>query len=341
MADLAATLEQLADEGAVRLLPWHAGAADRRGLSRRRRPDHRGGSGRLSRHPPPPRTSRVPRSRARREPAAVVRWRADRLRAQAARRVGAGRAAGKRVRPRLPGGSGPCGRRRARRRLRRRAGPRRARQATARRRARRRRGGGHPPSGNRSGSTRAGAASFHDARERGRRPGQRGLALRVDRLRLRVRRSRHRTPPEQHARRRRPQPEWAAARGRPPADEHDGAHHRPRRRAPSARARKRGLRAAAGSDRPDDRERRRPRARRAGGDRASSRSPRRCRSPLRGRHRRRRHERARGHGLPARALAGTRRNLYFGGVAAVGLGSRGELEAAGDSRRGGHGVVVA
>jgi gamma-glutamyltranspeptidase/glutathione hydrolase len=37
---------------------------------------------------------------------------------------------------------------------------------------------------------------------------------------------------------------------------------------------------------------------------------------------------------------GRRRNLYFGGVAAVGIGSKGELEAAGDSRRGGHGVVV-
>jgi gamma-glutamyltranspeptidase/glutathione hydrolase len=37
---------------------------------------------------------------------------------------------------------------------------------------------------------------------------------------------------------------------------------------------------------------------------------------------------------------GTRRNLFFGGVAGVGLGPHGELEAAGDSRRGGHGVVV-
>jgi gamma-glutamyltranspeptidase/glutathione hydrolase len=37
---------------------------------------------------------------------------------------------------------------------------------------------------------------------------------------------------------------------------------------------------------------------------------------------------------------GRQRNLYFGGVAAVGLGPGGELEAAGDSRRGGHGVVV-
>jgi gamma-glutamyltranspeptidase/glutathione hydrolase len=33
-------------------------------------------------------------------------------------------------------------------------------------------------------------------------------------------------------------------------------------------------------------------------------------------------------------------NLYFGGAAAVGLGARGELEAAGDPRRGGAGVVV-
>ncbi len=46
-------------------------------------------------------------------------------------------------------------------------------------------------------------------------------------------------------------------------------------------------------------------------------------------------------GYPLVRWPGPRRNLYFGGVAAVGLGSRGELEAAGDSRRGGHGVVVA
>ena len=37
---------------------------------------------------------------------------------------------------------------------------------------------------------------------------------------------------------------------------------------------------------------------------------------------------------------GRERNLYFGGVAAVALGPDGELEAAGDPRRGGHGVVV-
>jgi gamma-glutamyltranspeptidase / glutathione hydrolase len=36
-----------------------------------------------------------------------------------------------------------------------------------------------------------------------------------------------------------------------------------------------------------------------------------------------------------------RRNLYFGGVSAVALGERGELQAAGDPRRGGAGVVVA
>jgi gamma-glutamyltranspeptidase/glutathione hydrolase len=35
-----------------------------------------------------------------------------------------------------------------------------------------------------------------------------------------------------------------------------------------------------------------------------------------------------------------RRNLYFGGVAAVGVGAGGSLAAAGDPRRGGHGIVV-
>ena len=36
-----------------------------------------------------------------------------------------------------------------------------------------------------------------------------------------------------------------------------------------------------------------------------------------------------------------RRNLYFGGASAVAVGQRGELQAAGDPRRGGAGVVVA
>jgi gamma-glutamyltranspeptidase/glutathione hydrolase len=36
-----------------------------------------------------------------------------------------------------------------------------------------------------------------------------------------------------------------------------------------------------------------------------------------------------------------RRNLYFGGVSAVEVGARGALAAAGDPRRGGHGIVVA
>ena len=34
-------------------------------------------------------------------------------------------------------------------------------------------------------------------------------------------------------------------------------------------------------------------------------------------------------------------NLYFGGVSAVELRPDGTLEAAGDPRRGGHGIVVA
>ena len=35
-----------------------------------------------------------------------------------------------------------------------------------------------------------------------------------------------------------------------------------------------------------------------------------------------------------------RRNLYFGGASAVELREDGSLDAAGDPRRGGHGVVV-
>jgi gamma-glutamyltranspeptidase / glutathione hydrolase len=34
------------------------------------------------------------------------------------------------------------------------------------------------------------------------------------------------------------------------------------------------------------------------------------------------------------------RNLFFGGASAVGVGARGELEAAGDPRRGGAGLVI-
>jgi gamma-glutamyltranspeptidase/glutathione hydrolase len=45
-------------------------------------------------------------------------------------------------------------------------------------------------------------------------------------------------------------------------------------------------------------------------------------------------------GYPLVRWPGEARNLFFGGVAAVGRTPSGELQAAGDSRRGGHGVVV-
>jgi gamma-glutamyltranspeptidase/glutathione hydrolase len=45
---------------------------------------------------------------------------------------------------------------------------------------------------------------------------------------------------------------------------------------------------------------------------------------------------ARGYDL----LRWQRRNLYFGGVSGVEVGSDGSLAAAGDPRRGGHGIVV-
>jgi gamma-glutamyltranspeptidase/glutathione hydrolase len=45
-------------------------------------------------------------------------------------------------------------------------------------------------------------------------------------------------------------------------------------------------------------------------------------------------------GYPRVRWPGVARNLFFGGVAAVGRKPTGELQAAGDSRRGGHGVVV-
>jgi gamma-glutamyltranspeptidase / glutathione hydrolase len=45
-------------------------------------------------------------------------------------------------------------------------------------------------------------------------------------------------------------------------------------------------------------------------------------------------------GYPLVRWPGTARNLFFGGVSAVGVGDDGRLEAAGDPRRGGYGLVV-
>ena len=163
----------------------------------------------------------LPRPRVRLEPAAVVGRRADRLRAAAARpaRPERRRRAARTRSPRLVGGDARAGAR-ARGQLRARALPRRARAAAllgrehaggAARDPRRPR--------RRAGAGRAG----HDAHLRRRRGRERRVADGVDRLGLGRDRPRHGDPPEQHARRVRPQP---GRRGGPAglaADEHDGA----------------------------------------------------------------------------------------------------------------------
>ena len=128
-----------------------------------------------------------------------------------------------------------------------------------------------------------------------------------------------------------------AAAGRAPA-EHDGADSRPRRRRATARRRERRIGQALGGDPADDPPRRR------GGwvGRRGDRSP---AAPRRGR---RRSDRGRLAGRDGRAAAGdgpagerwAGRNLYFGGVSAVERRADGQLAAAGDPRRGGHGMVV-
>ena len=169
---------------------------------------------------------------------------------------------------------------------------------------------------------------------------ERGLADVLDRLRLGRRRSRHRRPPEQHARRDRPRRRLARARAGHAADEHDGAVDRAAGRAESssslgssgsARIRSAivqvvvaaldlGLAAA-------------------GGGRAAARAPGGRGARLRGRHPGRDARRARGR-RASRSCAGPGRNIYFGGAQVVARTREG-FAAAGDPRRGGAGIVVA
>ena len=77
-----------------------------------------------------------------------------------------------------------------------------------------------------------------------------------------------------------------------------------------------------------------------GGDASPARPPRGGRPPARGRHRRQTAaDRLEDAGYAVNRWAG--RNLYFGGASAVAVRADGALEAAGDPRRGGAGVVVA
>ena len=95
------------------------------------------------------------------------------------------------------------------------------------------------------------------------------VADRVDRLRLRRDRARHRDPSEQHARRVRPEPARERARPGPP-DEHDGAVARARPGRPPRRGRQRGLDQAAGRDHADRDQRRAARNAGRGGDRRAA-----------------------------------------------------------------------
>ena len=113
----------------------------------------------------------------------------------------------------------------------------------------------------------------------------------------------------------------------------DGGQH-------AARRRQRGLRAARGRDPAGRRRRDRARAARRRGDRAPA-PPRRRRD---GPRRRRlagtgRCRRSRRTGFDVRSWSD--RNLFFGGVSAVERRPDGSFGAAGDPRRGGHGVVIA
>ena len=185
----------------------------------------------------------------------------------------------------------------------------------------------------------AGGARRDHAHLGRRRAGKRGLAHRLDRLWLRRDRARHRHPHEQHARRVRPEPSGQANAARDAAHEHDGAVDRARRR-----RRPRLVVGSAGSLRlrgailqivvnvvhhgmPVEEAIEAPRVHfddghvhcEGGSDPAEL-------------------ERleARGYDL----VRWRRQNLYFGGAAAVERRADGSLAAAGDPRRGGHGIVV-
>ena len=111
-------------------------------------------------------------------------------------------------------------------------------------------------------------------------------------------------------------PPGRQARAGGAADEHDGAVDRARRRAPAARRRQRGLDPAARRDPPDRRQRRPSRAARRGGDRGAAHPlRRRRRSTAKAAPTRPSSDRleARGYDL----VRWRRRNLYFGGAAAV------------------------
>ncbi len=134
-------------------------------------------------------------------------------------------------------------------------------------------------------------------------------------------------------------PPGRATAARDAPDEHDGAVGRARARPAAAGGRERRVHSPARRHPPDRRQRRRPRPHGPGRDRGAARPPRGGRAPARGRDRLRDSGPAGGARLPRRALERPQPLLRrrLGGRRARGRG----LEAAGDPRRGGAGVVVA
>ncbi len=213
MPDLAGTLALLASEGADAFYRGELARRNRHYLSGRRRPAHRAGSRRVPGRAEKAGSSPLPRARARLESAAVVRRSADRLRAPADRPAGGRRGARQRRGDRPARGDGARDGAGERRELRVGALPRGARAAPARGRACR--GGGRPdPRGARRPREGARGDAVDDAHQRDRRSRQCRLSLRVDGDRLRLRRTGHRHPAQQHARRARPQPFGCARCGR-------------------------------------------------------------------------------------------------------------------------------
>ena len=341
MHDLASTLELLAEGGAARALRRRARPRARALPRRERRPDHAAttsprtgssGGGRSA--------SRTSGARVRVEPASVVGRDPDRLRALAPRPA------------------------RGRRRARQRRGDR-ARSSRSCASSRGRGAGASSATSIAAGLPQAllgrehpgRAASGSRSASAGRR---RDCAVRRERRTSRSstsaetpRRSPprpapgsgvivpgHRHPHEQHARRVRPRtrPGTACTPGRA-ADEHDGAVDRARRRRPAARRRQRGLGQAPRRDPPDRRQRRRSRAAGRRGDRGAAHPLRRAAKCT-----------ARAAPTPPSSTgsrrAATTSSAGAGGTSTSAAPQRSSavptarLAAAGDPRRGGHGIVV-
>ena len=185
----------------------------------------------------------------------------------------------------------------------------------------------------------AGARARDDAHLCRRRARQRRLVDRLDRLRLRRGRPGHRDPAEQHARRVRPHVDRRDPAARRPVHERDGAHDRAARAAgrgssSAAPARcgcaGRSCRSSSTSSGTGSASRRRSSAPRVHVDERTST----CEGGADP------DEVDRLESCGYELARWRRRNLFFGGAPGWSCGEDGTLAAAGDPRRGGHGVVV-